>query len=191
MEYRAPFWHWSFPLFSLLVAPVFWIPLHAAGILASFHAHPDPAVGCVILILLLMPFIPGALWAFFVAGEAMHCDARELRLARRRNLGRWQRSCYSCARIRGLQQAMRRSGRYTYVSVLTFQYDGKTVDMLQSLNWTDTESVLKACKVMGLDAVLLKEDEASAMQRDIDRRGWFINPLHPDNDEADSTKPPL
>jgi hypothetical protein len=64
--------------------------------------------------------------------------------------------------------------------VLTFQYDGRTFDMLEYLSDTDSDHVLKACKSMGLDAIVTV-DEGAAMLRDIDQRGWFINPLRPDD----------
>ncbi len=62
--------------------------------------------------------------------------------------------------------------------MLTFQVEGKRYDMLENLDPTDSDHVLQACKAMGLDVVIIV-DEGAAMLRDIEKRGWFINPVAP------------
>ena len=59
--------------------------------------------------------------------------------------------------------------------------------MLEDLNATDSEHILRACKEMGLNAVIVVDDGA-AMLRDIEKRGWFINPLRRDDTESRRTK---
>lgn len=150
--------------------------------------HHDSVIGVFALVMLLIPFLFGATWLFFASGEVMHCDAQELHFARRRTLGRWHRSRFLSAQVYGLQQASRGAGGKTrHFTVLTFQVNGKRYDMLEDLDHTDSEHVLKACKAMGLDAVIVV-DEGAAMLRDIDKRGWFINPFRSDRDETTSTK---
>lgn len=53
--------------------------------------------------------------------------------------------------------------------------------MLEEIKKVDSDRVLQACKSMGLD-VVIPVDPGAAMLDDIDRRGWFINPLRPDRD---------
>ena len=115
---------------------------------------------------------------FFVSGEVMRCDTKELQLARRRTWGRWRRHCFSSADVRGLHRAIRGNAKTRNFTVVIFQYGKQTVDMLGNLYWTDSDRVLKACRSMGLDTVIVVED--AAMQNDIAQRGWFINPLKPD-----------
>jgi hypothetical protein len=147
-------------------------------ILLDFYASLDPIVGCFALLMLLIPIIFGATWFFFVSGEVMLCDAKELQFARRRTWGHWKRRCFSLGDVRGLRRAIRGNGKTRSYTVLTFQYGTKTVDMLEDLNWTDSDRVLKACRSMGLDTVIITED--AVMQNDIAQRGWFVNPLKPD-----------
>jgi hypothetical protein len=151
-------------------------------ILTDFFASWDPITGCFALFMLLIPFFAGATWLYFASGEVMYCDAHELRFARRRTLGRWHRFRFSSTRIKGVQMAYRGGPRRRSFSVLTFQYEGRVFDMLEEIKKPDSDRVLRACKSMGLD-VVIPVDPAAAMLEDIDRRGWFINPLRPDRDE--------
>ena len=138
--------------------------------------------------MLLIPFFSGATWLFFKSGEVMRCDARELHIARRRTLGHWCRYRFLSPQVRELHRAFRGSGKTGSYTVLTFQYDGQTFDMLEELSYTDSDRILQACKSMGLDAII-PVDNAAAMLSDIDKRGWFINPLRPDHDEREPSKP--
>ncbi len=111
----------------------------------------------------------------------MRCNTQELHLARRRTLGHWHHLRFSSAQVRELRRAFRGTGRTRGFSVLTFQYDGRMLDMLENLTQTDSDRILDACKSMDLDVSV---DDATAMNHDIARRGWFINPLRPDGDES-------
>jgi hypothetical protein len=157
-------------------------------VLADFYFHRDPVVGGFALVMLLIPFLFGATWLFFVSGEVMHCDAQELRFARRRSLGRWHRFQFPSVDVKELQKAIRGGSKTRHYTVLTFRYGGKKYDMLENLDTADSDRVLKACKAMGLDAIIVL-DVGAAMLHDIDKRGWFINPLRSDRDGTTSTKP--
>jgi len=156
-------------------------------ILVDFYNSHDPVIGCFALFMLLIPFLSGATWFFFRSGEVMYCDAQELRLARRRTWGHWHRLRFSSAQVRELRRASRGNAKSRNFTILTFQYDGRTFDMLEDLNSTDSDRVLRACKSMGIDAIIVVDD-AAAMNHDIEQRGWFINPLKPNQDEGNSTK---
>lgn len=152
----------------------------------DFYTSRDPFVGGAALMMLLIPFLFGATWLLFASGEVMHCDAQELHLARRRTWGRWHRFRFPSEQVRELRRAFRGSGKNRSFTVLTFQYGGRTFDMLEDLNWTDSDRVLRACRFMGVDTII-PIDEAAGMMKDINRRGWFINPLRPDHDENPPT----
>jgi hypothetical protein len=148
-------------------------------VLVDFYHSRDPVIGGFALLMLLIP-LSGATWLLFASGEVMRCDAHELHVARRRTWGRWRRHHFLSPQVRELHRAFRGTGKSRSYTVLTFQYDGRTFDMLEYLSDTDSDHVLKACKSMGLDAIVTV-DEGAAMLRDIDQRGWFINPLRPDD----------
>ncbi len=147
-----------------------------------YHSH-DPVTGGFALFMLLIPFFFGATWFFFRSGEVMNCDAQELHLARRRTWGQWHRLRFPSPDVRELRRAVRGNAKSRNFSVLTFQYNGRTFDMLEDLNSEDSECVLRACKAMGLDAIMVVDD-AAAMNQDIEQRGWFINPLKPDREAS-------
>jgi hypothetical protein len=86
-----------------------------------------------------------------------------------------------------LRRASRGTSRSRNFTVLTFGYEGRTFDMLEELTLADSDRVLKACKSMGLDSKIVI-DESAAMLHDIDKRGWFVNPLKPDRDDSSPTK---
>lgn len=150
--------------------------------LVDFYTSRDQVIGGFVLLMLLIPFLFGATWLFFASGEVMSCNAQELHFARRRTWSRWHRFRFSSAQVRELRRASRGTGKSRNFTVLTFQYDGRAFDMLEDLNQTDSDRVIHACKSMGLD-VIIPSDEAAVMRKDIDQRGWFINPLQPDRDE--------
>lgn len=139
-----------------------------------YHSR-DPVIGGFLLLLLLIPFFCGATWLFFASGEVMYCDAHELRFARRRTWGRWHRYRFAAKEVRELRRAFRGGPKRRNFTVLTFQYDGRTFDMLENLNTDDEQRVLHACKALGVDAVITVDD-AAAMNKDIQERGWFVNP---------------
>jgi hypothetical protein len=153
----------------------------------DFYHSTDPVTGGFAFFMLLIPFVFGATWFFFRSGEVMRCDAQELQIARRRTWGRWHRLSFPSAQVRELRSAMRGNVKSRNFTVLTFQYDTRAFDMLENLNSTDSDRVLRACKSMGLDAIVVVDD-AAAMNRDIDQRGWFINPLKPDQEQLPPSK---
>ncbi len=144
-----------------------------------YHSH-DPVTGGFALFMMSIPFLCGITWLFFASGEVMSCDAHELRFARRRMWGGWHRLRFASPRIQKLQRIVRGSSKSRTYSVLTFQYEGRSYDMLEYLSNADSDRVLVACKSMGIDAIVVV-DPGAAMLRDIDQRGWFINPLRPDH----------
>jgi hypothetical protein len=156
-------------------------------VLVDFYHSRDPVIGGFALLMFLIPFLSGATWLFFTSGEVMRCDAHGLNFARRRTLGRWHLHRFLSPQLRELQRAFRGSGKSRSYTVLTFQYDGRTFDMLEEISFTDSDQILKACKSMGLDAIV-PVDDGAAMLNDIDKRGWFINPLRPDHDGGNPTK---
>jgi len=149
-------------------------------ILIDFYHSHDLVTGGFALFMMSIPFLFGITWFLFTSGEVMSCDAQELRLARRRIWGHWHRRRFISPQISKLQRVIRGNSKSRNYPVLTFQYEGKTYDMLEYLSLADSDSVLKACKSMGVDAIIVV-DPAAAMLHDIDQRGWLINPLKPDH----------
>lgn len=186
VEYRASVRGLTTALLSFAYLGYCFVP-PVRKALADFYSYRDPVIGGFALVMLLLPLFFKATWLIFTSGEVMHCDARELHFARRRTLGRWHRSRFSSARIRGLTRALRGGGKARSFTVLTFQVDGKQHDMLEDLTHTDAERVLIACKSIGVD-VVMPNPQGAAMLRDIDKRGWWINPLRPDHDGKTSEK---
>jgi hypothetical protein len=137
--------------------------------------------------MLLIPFLFGFTWLFFASGEVMSCDVHELRIAKRRTWSRWHRHRFRSPEIRTLQRVFRGTSKSRSYTVLTFQYGGKSYDMLEDLSLTDSDCILNACRSMGVDAIITV-DPGAAMLRDIDQRGWFINPLRPDHIESESKR---
>jgi len=148
----------------------------------NFYTSHDPVVGGVALFMLLLPFLSTATWLRFASGEVMHCDARELRFARRRTLGLWRRFQFSTSKIRQLRRETRGTSKTRNYSVLAFEYEGKKYDLLEEISRKDSDRVLHACKTMGLD-VFIPIDEGTAMLNDIEERGWFVNPWSPDHED--------
>jgi hypothetical protein len=50
--------------------------------------------------------------------------------------------------------------------------------MLEDMSYTDSDRVLRACQSMGFDVVI---DEADVMLKDIEKRGWWVNPFRTDD----------
>lgn len=150
----------------------------AIGISLWFFLTLDSAriVACFIFLLLF-----GVGLLSFTSGQVIHCDARELHLASRKIWKRWHHLRFSSEEVRGLHTAVRGMGEHSY-RVLTFQYQGQTIDMLKNISWTDADRVLIACRSLGLDTII-PIDPGAAMIKDIERRGWLLNPLRPDRDE--------
>ncbi len=73
-----------------------------------------------------------------------------------------------------MQRVIRMYGKAT-VPVLSFVYEGKTYDILETISFTASERILTSCKALGVDAVEL-HDEAAPMFRDIEENGWLVNP---------------
>lgn len=134
---------------------------------------------------LLAAIFPAILFAFvtlvgsirLVSGEVVQCDKQEFHVASRRLWGRWHHRRYRNEQILKLKWAVRNAGKYTY-SVLTFQVGNQTIDILREITWTDADHILRACKSFGIDTLIDETD--AAMRRDIDKRGWWVNPLKPD-----------
>ncbi len=153
--------------------------------IVDFYNSHDAVIGGFALLLLLIPFLFGATWLFFASGEVMSCGAQELYFAKRRIWGRWHRFRFPSTEIRELRSTFRGSSKTRIYTVLTFKYNGHTFDILEDLSRTDSDRVLHACKSLGVDTII-SIDPGDAMLKDIDQRGWFINPLRTDGDQNPS-----
>ncbi|NYF78926.1 hypothetical protein [Granulicella arctica] len=177
VKYRMPLWNLAI---AWIVAALY---IGYASI-CCIRKLVEPIAGASDFSSLLLSLPFALLFAFrsitMISGEVLQCNAHELHLARRRIWGRWQHLHYPSARVRCLQWAVRSAGRSSY-TVLTFQYDGQTIDILKGLTWTDGDRILRACRSMGVDTIIDETD--AAMRRDIDRRGWWVNPLRPDSEQ--------
>ncbi len=139
---------------------------------AAFYRSHDPVFAGFALLMLLIPFMSGAGLLFFASGEVMSCDTQELCFAKRRTWGRWHRFRFPAKEVRQMRRTSRGAGsRSRYYTVLTFQHRGRTYDMLEDLDPESSEQILKACKALGLDAIIVV-DQNAAMNRDIAARGW-------------------
>ncbi len=56
--------------------------------------------------------------------------------------------------------------------------------MLENLSYTESDRVLRACRSMGLDVFI--DETADAMMKDIEKRGWWVNPFRTDDLEGSS-----
>lgn len=146
--------------------------------IADFYTSRDLSSGVLVFMLLLLPVLLALSWFRFASGEVLYCDRNELRFARRRMWGRWNRFQFPSSDVKKLRRVFRGSGKTRGYSVLTFDVQGRTHDMLENLTYTDSDRVLRACRSMGINVVI---DEADAMLKDIEKRGWWINPFRTDD----------
>ncbi len=153
--------------------------------LVEFYASHDASAAAAALILLIIPMLTGVSWFRFASGEVLYCDRNELRFARRRAWGRWHRFRFASGEVKELHRTFRGSAKSRGYSVLTFDVQGQVHDMLENLNYTDSDRVLRACRSMGYDVAI--DETADAMLKDIEKRGWWINPFRTD-DLGDSSK---
>lgn len=147
--------------------------------LVEFYASPNASAAVSSLLFLVVPVVTGVSWLMFASGEVLYCDRKELRFARRRIWGRWHRFRFASSQVRKLHRAIRGSGKTRNYSVLTFEVQGRTYDMLEELSYTDSDRVLRACRSMGFDVVI--DETADAMMKDIEKRGWWVNPFRTDD----------
>jgi hypothetical protein len=152
----------------------------SGGVFRDFYFSHDPVTACFAIFFLVIPFVSGATWLFFSSGEVFRCGAHELRFARRRTLGRWHRFSFSSKEVKGLQRTFRGGPKRRSYMVLTFDSAGRVFDILEEIDLQDSERILEACKAMGLDVTLPASDPGAHMLRDIDQRGWWVNPLKSD-----------
>ncbi len=150
-------------------------------VLHDFYVSPDPVVACFAIFFLLIPFVSAATWLVFNSGEVFRCDRDELRFARRRVLGRWHRFSFSSRQVRRLRRTFRGGPKSRNYKVLTFDVYDKAFDILEEIETRDAEHILKACKALGLDFELPLADPGAHMLRDIEQRGWWVNPLKSDD----------
>lgn len=149
----------------------------------DFLQSHDPIMGAFAAFFLILPWFASISWLAFKSGEMMRCDPKELQYAYRRSLGGWKRRTFATSQIRQMQKAARGGGKSRIYWVLNFHVDGKSVELLEDLPLADMNRILVTCKAMGVDAVV-EFDDAAEMNRDIARRGWFMNPWRPDEVEA-------
>ena len=146
--------------------------------LVDFYTSRDPATGVFALFLLLLPALFVVGWLRSSSGEVLCCDRSELQFARRRMFRRWQRFRFLSGDVKKLRRAVRTAGRTTY-PVLSFEVQGRAYDLLAYMKYTDCDHVLRACRSMGYDVII--DETADAMMKDIDKRGWWINPFRTDD----------
>ena len=147
--------------------------------LAEFYASPDFASGVLVFLLLPIPLLFGLSWFRFASGEVLRCDRNELRFARRRMWGSWHRFQFASGQVKKLRRDFRGSGKTRGYSVLTFDVQRQTYDLLENMSYTDSDRVLRACRSMGVDVVI--DETADVMLKDIEKRGWWINPFRTDD----------
>ena len=155
-------------------------------VLCLFLPHrglPEFLLLLMVLLVLTIVIFVGVLYRSL--NEVLICDAETLHFAKRNLLGRWHRSQFSSTLVRGFQHVFRTQGKER-IPTLTFEYAGQTFYILDYVTYTDSERILNACKSMGIDTIS-KTDDAAAMLRDIDKRGWFVNPVRPDRPEDHTT----
>lgn len=163
----------------LMVGYICYCSFSGAGqSLVDFYSSRDAATGVLALFLLLIPALFVVGWLRFASGEVLCCDRNELRFARRRMFKRWQRFQFPASDVKQLRRAIRTTGKTSY-SVVTFEVEGRAYDLLANLKYTDCDRVLRACRSMGYDVVI--DDTADAMMKDIDKRGWWVNPFRTDD----------
>ncbi len=176
VEHRASFRQRTIVMLSIAYLCYCLLPAVRKPFAAFYRSH-DPVFAGFALLMLLIPFMSGAGLLFFASGEVMSCDTQELCFAKRRTWGRWHRFRFPAKEVRQMRRTSRGAGsRSRYYTVLTFQHRGRTYDMLEDLDPESSEQILKACKALGLDAIIVV-DQNAAMNRDIAARGWLINPL--------------
>jgi len=146
--------------------------------LVDFYTSRDAATGALALLLLLIPALFVVGWLRFASGEVLCCDRNDLRFARRRMFKHWQRFQFPASDVKQLRRAIRTTGKTSY-SVVTFEVQGRAYDLLENLKYTDCDRVLRACRAMGFDVVI--DETADAMLKDIEKRGWWINPFRTDD----------
>ena len=123
--------------------------------------------------------LSGWSWLRFASGEVLCCDRSELRFAQRRTWGRWHRFRFASRDVKKLQRAIRGSSKSRNYSVLTFDVQGRSYDMLEDMGYTDSDRVLRVCRSMGYEVII--DETADAMMKDIEKRGWWINPFRTDD----------
>ena len=125
----------------------------------------------------------GLLSAFplYARAEALHCDARELRLARRRLFRRWTRGRMEPRSVTGVRLVQHLGRQRRHYSSLVFNCGGKRVEMMEQISDADALRVIAGLQALGAGIYMAPEDTASAaMHADIAQRGWLVNPWKPD-----------
>ena len=118
-----------------------------------------------------------ALWFGSQSAQALQCDGKFFRIARKTTFRSWRRQSYSSAVITSLRFGVVRRSRYEVVTGLLFEHSGTTDHFFNYLSATEADRVLKACERLGISVL---HDQAMPMLTDIVKRGWFVNPWRPD-----------
>lgn len=163
------------PLAAYIFVSIFPV---ARGSLADFFISGESLDGLFGFLLVAIPVLSVVNWFRFASGEVFRCSRNELLFARRQPFRYWQRFRFAAVEVKGLSRAIRSAGRSSY-PVLSFAVRGRTYDILENMGYTDSDRVLRACKSLGLDVVI--DETADAMLKDIEKRGWWINPFRTDD----------
>jgi hypothetical protein len=183
VEHRASFGPAAFSLLLLGYLCYCLLP-EVKDTLGNFYTSHDPVMGVFAFFLLCIPALAGLSWFRFASGEVLYCGRNELRLARRRTWGRWHRFRFPAQEVKKFRRVIRGTSKSRNYPVLTFDVQAQTYDILEDLGYTDSDRVLRACRAMGFDVIT--DEVGDAMLKDIEKRGWWINPFRTDDLGASS-----
>lgn len=179
VEHRASFGAGDLSVLILVYVGCFAVVPDFREVFLEFGTSPGLSTGAALLLILFIPVLTGFGWLRVACGEVLCCDRNELRFAQRRTWGRWHRFRFPSNEVKKLRRAFRGSSKSRSYSVLTFEVQGRTYDMLEELSYTDSDRVLRACRAMGIDVII--DEVGDAMLKDIEKRGWWINPFRTDD----------
>ena len=131
-----------------------------------------------VLLLLYVPLMV-LLSAFplYARAEVLHCDAQELRLARRRLFRRWNRTALPTKSVEKLRLVQHIGRDRRHYSSLIFASGGQWFEMLENISDADAKRVMAGCSALGAALYVDPEDTTcAAMNADIAERGWWVNP---------------
>ena len=179
VEHRASFGPGTLSIFILGYLGCYALVPDSRKAFIEFCTSPGLSTGAPLSLFLFIPVIIGFSWLRFASGEVLCCDRSELRFAQRRIRGRWHRFRFASNDVQKLRRAIRGSGKSRNYSVLTFEVQGRSYDMLEDLSYIDSDRILRTCRAMGFDVVI--DEVGDAMLKDIEKRGWWINPFRTDD----------
>ncbi len=178
VEHRASFRPRTLCLLAIAYVAYCCLPAVRRPLMDFIHS-PDLFVAAILLLMLLIPWIGGVTWLMFASGEVLRCDRKELRFATRKTFGHWHRYRFATAEVERMERIIYGGPKRRTYPVLTFKVQGRSYRMLEDISDEDSDRILNACKAMGYDVFI--DQVGKAMLRDIEKRGWWVNPMRPDN----------